>query len=442
MKKSFGIIFPTLLCVCAIVYLVPKNAAGSEYTVQNTDFEFEWILSPDWHNARPFSQGRAWAQKEKDGPWTLFDTDGKIIKDNFSAKYIFLYENGLAVFVNENSMHGLVDLSGNIAIQDEFIKICGGYHEGLLNVKTGDGHGFLDLSGEWAIAPRFEDAAVFSEGSAPAKKDSMWGFIDRNGEWSIPPQFDEASPFSEGLALVKNDGKFGYIEKNGKRAIDFIFDNAGSFSKGAAVVCVGNLYGMINKRGKFLVEPIFEGIASSSSHTAGLVAFAECGKVGFFDTEGKLAIDFKYKFNSGLAVFADFENGLATVILDDSELRYAVIDKTGKIVFKLPPNTYLGLSNAFYGDYIVGWVNGRNCVFDKTGRIFDVTEYVSPEFAGKRFFIRAAADNVFNIYGEYFDKGGYFKITPRPATLVHSAVLGKRRAGGYIEATLLRCGSK
>jgi hypothetical protein len=415
MKKSLKIVLLVLFCA-----LAPAIYFGVDYyanAVESEDFDFEWILRPDWHNVNPFSQGQAWAQKEEDGPWTLFDTEGNIITDDFSAKEILFYENGFAKFQNKNSMFGFVNLSGDVAVPAEYLSNGSkGYGDGLVNVRTRDGYGFTDIKGELVIRPQFDDAWMFREGRAQAKKDGKWGYIDKNGEWAIPPQFDELTGFfSGGLAALKKDEKYGYIDKDGKPVIDYIFDRADNFINGVAIVSVNKLYGMIDKKGDFLLEPQFETRVFSFEDTSGLFGFVKDGKVGYFDANGKLMIDFKYKYDRKATGFYHFENGLTNVILDEPELRVAIIDTQGEIVFKLPSNTF-GVSDNFFGDYIVAWVDGKNCLFDRNGRMYDITRYVAPEFEGKRFYIHATADNVFNVSTENRGNSGYFKITPKEAT--------------------------
>jgi hypothetical protein len=231
-----------------------------------------------------------------------------------------------------------------------------------------------------------------------------------------PPQFDElVGDFSEGLAAVKKGGKRGYIDKDGKLVIDYIFDMADPFRNGAALVSVNKLFGMIDRKGGFLVEPQFETRIFPFENTSGLFGFVKEGKVGYFDANGKLAIDFKYKYEEETPVsFYRFEKGLAIVILDEPELRFVVIDTRGEIVFKLPPNT-LGISGNFSGDYIVAWMDGRPCLFDRKGRMYDIEDYILPEFEENRCSIRVTVDNVFDVSSEYYKKGGYFKITPKEA---------------------------
>ena len=50
-----------------------------------------------------------------------------------------------------------------------------------------------------------------------ADADGKWGFIDRTGRFAIAPRFNEAHPFAGGLAQVTTtDGKKQLIDESGK----------------------------------------------------------------------------------------------------------------------------------------------------------------------------------------------------------------------------------
>ena len=58
---------------------------------------------------------------------------------------------------------------------------------------------------------RFDYLESFSQGLAVARADGLYGYVDIDGQWVIAPQFESAQPFSEGLAAVCQDGLWGYI---------------------------------------------------------------------------------------------------------------------------------------------------------------------------------------------------------------------------------------
>ena len=56
------------------------------------------------------------------------------------------------------------------------------FSEDLLPAKDGNGWGFIDRQGGWAISPQYLDVGDFSQGVAPVKTGDTWCFIDREGK--------------------------------------------------------------------------------------------------------------------------------------------------------------------------------------------------------------------------------------------------------------------
>ena len=51
--------------------------------------------------------------------------------------------------------------------------------------------GFINKSGDYVIEPQFEQAHSFREGMAPVKVGKYWGFIDLAGNIAVEPDYDE-----------------------------------------------------------------------------------------------------------------------------------------------------------------------------------------------------------------------------------------------------------
>jgi hypothetical protein len=102
----------------------------------------------------------------------------------------------------------------------------------------------------------------FSDGLAQVHSgDAMngkWGYINVQGEIAIEPIYENAMPFSQGLAAVlqstKDGYKWGFIDTNGKMVINPIYDKVSNFDNGYSTVYIYNkrLYYIINKTGKAL----------------------------------------------------------------------------------------------------------------------------------------------------------------------------------------------
>jgi len=75
--------------------------------------------------------------------------------------------------------------------------------------KRGGSWGYIDTTGQFVIAPRFEAAMEFSEGLAAVRVPGKWGFIDRTGTVVIAPQFEGVSGFRGGMARIASGRKVG-----------------------------------------------------------------------------------------------------------------------------------------------------------------------------------------------------------------------------------------
>ena len=112
-------------------------------------------------------------------------------------------------------------------------------HVGLAAVKIKHVWGYIDMTGQLVIDPRYDDAGPFSDKRALVQENGKYGYIDRSGNMIIEPQlFEQAHSFRDGLALVKINGKYGFIDTEGRFVIDPEYDDARSFSEGRALVGV------------------------------------------------------------------------------------------------------------------------------------------------------------------------------------------------------------
>ena len=131
--------------------------------------------------------------------------------------------------------------------------------------------GYIDISGQFVIAPRFRRAEDFKHGIArvretddqpyyyidhngrrvseefvvkdpkpvlqPVRRAHGCGYVDtRTGKLVIEPAYDDAYPFHDGLALVRKDQTCGYIDTTGKVVIPLKYREASHFSEGLAPV--------------------------------------------------------------------------------------------------------------------------------------------------------------------------------------------------------------
>jgi len=287
-------------------------------------------INPTYNFAGQFSEKAALVRAHR--TFQYIDPEGKLLFERDTKGPVTVtprpFKQGLALTFQPEGC-GYVDNSGKFVIAPKY-QAAGDFSEGLAQVCYGAeiGHstwGFIDKSGKLVIAGPFESAMGFSNGLAAARKDDRWGYIDPTGSFVIKPQYLAATDFCENRAAVVTDGLWVYIDKSGKAAFDGSFSYAMPFSDGIAVVCrdkEGDVYECIDASGKSInlsLQPI-------ASCTEGLIRVKDKnGKFGFADKSGAIVIAPQYE-----ATLA-FAEGLAAVSLDG---KWGFIDKSGKMVIK------------------------------------------------------------------------------------------------------------
>jgi hypothetical protein len=262
------------------------------------------VIETPFVEVRNFSGGLAVVKTQEKGvygksktKWGAIDKTGCLI---FEADFERLYDFAEEIAVAENADEWFfINPGGEITktfSKDEVFfnyNVTKRFSEGLIAVhdfKTGK-FGFMNRSGEFVIAPKFENAANFSEGLARVsvienQKESL-GFINPEGEFVIEPRFDidadflrNSNDFSEGLSALidgplklDKDPSFMFIDKNGEIVLHPEFFRAEPFHNGLAVVTapVSGIYGYIDKTGELAI-PIKYNFASNFSEGLALVA--------------------------------------------------------------------------------------------------------------------------------------------------------------------------
>jgi hypothetical protein len=303
---------------------------------------------------------------------------------------------------------GLMDLTGKevvFPVLEDFTNKR--FVEGLAPVKLKGKWGYLDITGEMVIPPRFDTAMDFSEGLGGVKMGEKWGFINRAGKMIIKPQFSEVHKFSEGLALVKlKKEKLGHggSDQTGKMAIPpqpGIADNGSQ--KAMTQVSIDHRAGFIDKSGKMVIPPQ-AGIVGDFHE--GLARVYLDKKAGFIDRFGKMVIS--PQFDNAF----DFQEGLAKIYTGQ---KFGFIDKEGNMV--IPPQF-----GSYTQDFVDGvawvWIIGPTAgwgIIDRTGNLIVPKEELSslPKEHPKAFSEGLAlAASVTGKWG-FLDKTGWFVIPPR-----------------------------
>lgn len=271
--------------------------------------------------------------------------------------------------------------------------------EGLLCVRKGREHGYVNENGQVVIPLQFESAEPFRENGVAQvrtenerkfinpkgksvdlpektpeqeKEDVSWywenglhGLQDKDGNPISEAIFADYGPFAEnGLARVYIRSG-GYVDKTGSIVIPLQFSAVRDFaSNGLAAVCYGGKWGYIDATGEYVIEPQFEDAhAFTSSGLAAVKVESESGW-GFINEKGEFVIDPELEWCcSGFG-----SDGLALVRKDD---RYCFINRRGKVVHELLEGTEFvdfGYNDGTLGKGYI-YSRGTSYIFDRKGNI-------------------------------------------------------------------------
>ena len=125
----------------------------------------------------------------------------------------------------ENGMAGYKDKDGKIMLEAQYYGAHNFASNGMASVAMGKKHRFLfiDKQGEIMMNGKsFLYAGDFAENGLALVQDDeeKYGYIDETGEYAIASQFVSAGDFAtNGLAWVESEnGKYSYIDETGKYA--------------------------------------------------------------------------------------------------------------------------------------------------------------------------------------------------------------------------------
>lgn len=279
-----------------------------------------WAIEPQFVAAKEFSQGIAPVQTP-DKRWVYIDKTGAVVVD-LGAECVEAYplSDGRGLVWNQYQ----ASVPGTPLYADQY--------------------GYVDKTGQFAIAVQFEWAAPFSEGLAAAMSGGKCGYIDTSGAWAIEPRYELTKSFSDGLGAVRLEwgAPWQYVDKTGAVAVDDVYwFEVGEFNEGLAPVCIEQapppggdyspsasprMWGYIDKTGAMVIDLSFD---FAGPFSQGLAAVMGGGTWGYIDKTGEPAFAGTF-YNASTFL----PGGLATVTLDSEDGPTAYIDTTGKVVWR------------------------------------------------------------------------------------------------------------
>ena len=153
-----------------------------------------------------------------------------VVQIGFKYYYGRGFSNGLAaVLATRDGLWGYIDKTGQFAIAPQFDQ-ASDFRDGIAMVRKGGAIFFINEAGDKVLESELE-LLGFVEGFSPAKRNGKWGFVNIRGQTVIPFKYQSANVFSEGLACVVFAGKLGYVDRSGKVVIEAEFDPMSNLSR-------------------------------------------------------------------------------------------------------------------------------------------------------------------------------------------------------------------
>jgi len=328
------------------------------------DDDFRYYLSErHYQTINEFKEGLALV-KNKEGFYGYINEHGnEILPCVYSEAHSFSEGLALVRFKSEHYFDGLrfIDKSGNF-LRHSFT-FAKDFREGLAAVKNNEysSYRYINIQGKVEIdldSLRVDfsvrEIFSFSEGLAQIVTPQGHGYIDKKGQIVINFKYDGSEPFINGKAKVSKKGKVGYINKLGNEIIPIEYDSIKTYINGILIVSKDKKWGAIHEAGVVVIP-----CESESEEVLFNKELTKLNLVNFYDVELEHDISIQ-KFKKSIEV----DKG--TTHFEEIEL-YGLVDNQGRTIV---PCVFNYIDTAFFY---------RRVLFnDKWGYINDSGKLVIP----------------------------------------------------------------
>lgn len=304
----------------------------------------------------------------------------------------------------------------------------------LIPVKKNEGEWiFINQKGDVALetTPKLYGTSFFYDGislvqindGSSSTLSYPYTFLNTKGEFITDKKYKYATIFSEGIAwVVENNGYPSAISKKG----DVLFslktaERVGIFTEGLAPVCFSEdgieAWGYVDTNGETIILPSF---LKSSGFNKGLAPAVkdEAAGWGYINKKGEFVIQQQFAVAN---CFGD--NGLAVVGIGELDIKYGLIDKSGKYVVSPQYDLFIPDGDKYIVKVggVYGWINQDGKVLinpqfkavvpfgksDVAGVAIDGSKYGLVDKSGK-YVLNPQYDRILSYIGEIapFQMGG------------------------------------
>ncbi len=280
------------------------------------------VIPAKFDDARDFSEGLAAVNYK--GRWGYVDTKGAMrIEPQFMEARSF-HEQKAAVKDFEGHM-GFISATGDTIVPMKFINL-GDYRNGLAQVQTETGWGYVDVRGKQVLKPQFQRTWPFvTKNCARVKEGKAFALIDEQGRHLNKDKIDRIYAYSGGAFRFKKKGKYGLLDTSGKIVRPAIYDRITPSSQGKYLLIKGDEVSIF-PGGHTFTRPA--DIRSLKYIGAGRIRFAKDTLMGLMDTTGSVVVSPSFVqingFHDGLALCARPGGDLWNWIRPDGTLFWKV----------------------------------------------------------------------------------------------------------------------
>lgn len=232
-------------------------------------------------------------------------------------------ENTYAFLDTALGLYGLMDAEENTIVEPSFALIDIFYNGHAIVVDEEYMHGTIDLQGN-PVLPMVYNVLQYDEESEMYlfAKDDFYGMMDKDGKVIIPNKYQILSFFREGYAIFHEGGLEGIIDKNERVVVPPSHNSILSVVNNHFITLEDDHYSLYEMKTN---KKVFGGYdyLSTSGEPSLLIAYKN-EQYGFVDFQGKEVIPLKYIYVSV------FQNGISNV-MDSEQNEFYVNTKGDKV---------------------------------------------------------------------------------------------------------------
>jgi hypothetical protein len=395
------------------------------------------VLSCEYDEVAPFSFGRFWAKKN--GKWSLFEPNGKVLKENAFNEIKEVSLNANATWVKQGDFFGLYSKKDNKFIADPQFSLFQIMSDSATLAKKDKLFGVVsNISGEFLVEPSFEKVKKQTNKLIAFKEFGKWGLMTLGGRVIKTAQYDSVDRLHATLLLVKNEGKYGVLDMSSKPVLPIEYESIGQFSDGLVPISKDGKFGYFTILQTIAIAPQYD---SAFSFKNGAAIVVKNGKYGLIDNKNKSILPLEYNrivrdlkqpyivvFKNSKQQLYDLKSGWVNgefdrIYYSDSANLIRVIDKGKEGFFNMNAKNFaispdFDSVGAFYGGFSIGKKGNQYGAIDTKGNSIVPFEYqgVQYEIVGINLKFKVLKNGVYGI----LDKTGKVVIPAEYQLLLQS----------------------